>query len=149
MMYKSFEKYFMPVGTGVLGVETTSAAAAVHGEYVCVRSCDIRRLMFAVSLLVASDTQNAVVEFNKRTAIGVSAGEVALGTLEIPDGSAVGSVIYKDINPVDFEPGQVLSLELITQATDGAAAAGAGYYAYESMDKADEATNESNMVASA
>lgn len=129
--------------------EVLTAAAAVYGGYIVLKQCKIKRLMFVVTTLVASDTVAAVVEFNRRPTIDSSSGEVLLGQLTIPDGSAVGAVIYKDIEPVTLVPGDELSLEHVTAATDGTAAAGAGFYGFELCDEPEQPANCSNMVASA
>lgn len=138
-----------PAGTGVLGVETLSAAAAVHGEYLVMRSCVVRRIGFVVTTLVAADTTAPVVEFNRRPTPGSSSGEVLLGQLTIPEGAAVGKVYYKDISPVRLQVGDALSLEHVTQAADSGAAAGAGYYMFELVDEPENIANEADAVASA
>lgn len=138
-----------PSGTGVLGVETLTAAAAVHGEYLVMRSCVVRRIGFIVTTLVASNTQNAVVEFNRRPTPGSSSGEVLLGQLTIPTGTAVGKVLYKNISPVRLQVGDALSLEHVTQATDSGSAAGAGFYMFELVDEPEYIANEADAVASA
>lgn len=139
----------VPAGTGVLGLESIDAAAAVHGEFIVAKRCKIKRIMFVVTVLVAADTTAPVVEFNRRPTIGSATGEVLLGQLTIPDGTAVGTVIYKDIDPVTLEVGDSLALEHVTQAADAGIAAGDGYYAFELEPDPEYVANESNMVASA
>lgn len=142
-------RHFIPVGTGVLGVETLSAAAAVHGEFAAYKRCLIKRVLFYVTTAVAADATAPVVAFKKRTAAGVSASESVIATLTIPDEAAVGEVYYKDLTEnVYLEPGQALALEQTVQAADGSAAAGAGYYAFEVEDSPEYAGNEVKMIKS-
>lgn len=139
----------VPKGTGVLGVETLSAAAAVHGGYLVMKRCKIKRLFFAVSTAVAADSAAPVVEFNRRPTLDSATGEVQLGQLTIPDGATAGKVYYKDIDPVTLEVGDELSLEHVTQAADGSSAAGAGYYGFELEEDQEHIANESDAVESA
>ena len=147
MLDRAFGKYFMD--KAAIGAETISAAAAVHGGLLCMKPCVVNRLMFVITTLVASDTTLGVLEFNRRPTPGSATGEVALGTLTIPDASAVGAVIYKDIDGVQFNPGDELSFEHTVQCADGSSAAGAGYYGFNFEDSPEDVTNITEMVASA
>lgn len=146
---ESLRGAIVPAGTAVLAADTISAAAAVHGEYLIGKRVKIKRLMFIVTTAVAADTTAPVVEFNRRPTPGSSSGEVQLGQLTIPDGTAAGKILYKDIDPVSLEAGDALALEHVTQAVDGSAAAGAGYYMFEADLDPEYVVNESDMVKSA
>ena len=141
--------YFVPRGSAALDIEAVDAAAAVHGGHVCIKRCKVKRLLFVLETLVAADTTAPVVEYNRRPTIASATGEVQLGQITIPDATAAGQVMYKDIEPVTFEVGDELSFELVTQAADAGTAAGDGYYAVEVDESPEEPANESNMVASA
>jgi len=141
-------EFFMPRGTAPLAIEAIDAAVAVHGGLVCVKRCAVKRLMFVLETAVVGTSTAPAVEFNRRPTIASASGEVLLGTLTIPDGTALGSVIYKDIDPVVFEVGDELSLEHSVQAVGGTVA-GDGYYAALCIDDPEVAANESNMIASA
>lgn len=145
----SYLTHFVPRGTTPLGIEAIDAAAAVHGGVVCVKRCQVSRLLFVLETAVAADSTAPVIEFNRRPTIASNSGEILLGQITIPDGTAIGTVMYKDIDPVTFEVGDELSFELVTQAVDGSSAAGDGYYAVEIQESPEDARNESNMVASA
>jgi hypothetical protein len=147
MQSKDYGQYFIPKAAH--SAETLTAAAAVHNGMICVKKCVVTKIMFVITTLTATDTVAPKVEFNHRPTIGSATGETALGVLTIPDGSAVGKVIYKEIDPVAFEPGEELSFEHTVQGTDGSSAAGAGYYAVEFDDSPEYDGNLSNMVASA
>jgi hypothetical protein len=140
--------YFVPRGTTPLGIEAIDAAAAVHGGMACIRRCKVKRLLFVLETAVVGTSTAPVVEFNRRPTIASSSGEVALGTLTIPNGTALGKVVFKDIDPVTFKPGEELSFELLTQAVGGTVA-GDGYYAVECDDFPEEDPNLSNMLESA
>ena len=141
--------YFIPISAARLTAEAITASAAVYDQLVCTRACRVSRLMFVITTLVASDATLGVVEFNRRITIGSATNEVLLGNLSIPDASAVGTVVYKDIDPVEFAPGEAIAFEHTVAATDGSSAAGAGYYAFEIEDSPEEPLNQTRMVASA
>lgn len=145
---ESFQGTVLRKSNALDTAEVLTAAAAVYGGYLITRQCQVKRLMFYVTTTVASNTQNAVVEFNRRPTYNSASGEIALGTLTIPNGAVAGSVIYKDIDPITLFPGDELSFEHTVQATDSGAAAGAGFYAFEIMDDPEEAANQTKMVAS-
>lgn len=132
----------IPLGTGVLGAEALTAAA-VHGEYLFLKRAKVRRLMFYVT--TAPDAA-VTLEFNLRPTAGSATGEVALGTLVIPSGTAAGKIVYKDIDPEVLSAGHGLSFEVL--AVNGATA-GAGYYGFEIEPDYENALNESDMIASA
>lgn len=144
--FTSVASSLVPVGTGVLGIEALNSAA-VHGEYVCIEQCALKRIAFAVSVAVVSSGAS-VVAFKKRTAIGVTAGEVTLGSLSIPAGTAAGKVVVKEINEAILAPGEVLALE-VTTAAAGGGAAGQGYYGYVLEEDPEYVLNQANVVVSA
>lgn len=139
---------FIPVGTGPLGVEDAAATAAVHGEYLCIRPCVVKRIMFNVSIACIATTTAPVLRFSKRPLQGSDTNAVVLGTLTVPDTTAIGKVMYKNITPVKFAVGDTLKLEN-SQAAVGGSIACSGYYAFEADDCPEEPANLSDMVASA
>ena len=143
-------QYFAPVGSAALDVEAITTAA-VHGQLVCVEPCTITRIMFMLTVIVASDATLGVVEFNHRPLIGSGTGETAIGTLTFPDTTAVGQMLYKDITPYKFEAGDVLSLEVLTAADDAGAQTGSGHYAAicEMSPETIAANSDTKMVESA
>ena len=141
-------EYFVPRGTAPLAIEAIDAAPAVHGGLVCVKRCAVKRLMFVLETAVVGTSTAPAVEFNRRPTIASASDEVLLGTLTIPNATALGTVVYKDISPVVFEVGDELSFESTVQAAGGSVA-GDGYYAALCIDDPESAGNESNMLASA
>lgn len=141
--------YFIPKSASRLTAEDLTASAAVYDGMICTRACRVSRVMFVVTVLTATDTTAPAVEFNRRPTIASATGEVLMGTLTIPDASAVGTVIYKDIEPVEFAPGEELSFEHTVAGTDGSSAAGSGFYSFEIEDSPEEPLNQTKMTASA
>lgn len=138
----------VPVGTGVLGVESLGSAA-VHGEYIAMNKVGIRRVYFCITTATVSSA-DIQVAFKKRPTIGSATGEAVIGTLKIPTGLAAGKVVYLDIDE-DAQAllaGQALALE-VTVASAGGGAAGAGYYGFDVVDFPEYALNQSNLVKSA
>lgn len=138
----------VPVGTGPLAIEDISAVAAVHGEYAFQVKAQVKRLYFQVTTLVAASVTAPVVRFSKRLKTGSDTNAVILGTLTIPSGTPVGSIVYKDVLPVDFLPGNCLKLENTVQAVDGSSAAGQGLYGFEADFDFEQPANLSNMIKS-
>ncbi len=132
----------VPAGTGVLGVETLSAAAAVHGEYLVGKRLKVNRLKFHVTVLTDGA---AVVRVMARPTPGSATSQVVLGTLTIPTASTVGSVIYKNIEPYEVPVGYSLAFE----QTSAANVAGAGHYGLDVVIEQEVVGNESRMIASA
>ena len=69
-----------------------------------------------------------------------------MGTLTIPDATAIGKVIYKDIDPVVLEVGQ--SMEIAHTIGTGTPT-GQGFWSVEVEAVEETAANESDMIASA
>lgn len=85
------------------------AASGTHGEFVCHRPCTVKQLMFALTLEAASGTSVApTVVFAKRVLIGSDTGKVAMGTITVPTGTAIGKTVYKPITPMKFQIGDVI-----------------------------------------
>lgn len=124
------------------GLETLSAAAAVHGERLIGKRVKVKRLKFHVTVLISGA---AVVRFLARPTPGSATGQVVIGVLNIPTATAVGKVVYKDVEPYELPVGYALAME----QTSAANVAGAGYYGFDAVIEQEVAANESNMIASA
>jgi hypothetical protein len=132
-----------PSSAAVLTPEDLSAANAVYGSYVVAKQCKIKRIAFYVTTLINAST-NPAVTFTRRPTFGSTSGAILLGTVTIPTGSAVGTVIYKNIAPVNLYPGDELSLAQTVQAST----AGQGFYMFEIDDDPEVPANQSKMLAS-
>lgn len=87
------------------------AANATHGEFVCVKPCVVRQLRVAVTKEAVVGTSTApYVAFKKYTAANAGGDLTAVGTVTVPDASAIGKVIYKDGLSVRFAEGDVMQL---------------------------------------
>lgn len=122
-------------------------AAAVIQRSLVMEACEVGRIMFAISTATVS-TGNIVIAFKQRTAFGVTAGEVTLGSLNIPGGVALGKVYYKDLDSVKLLPGQELVVE-VTTAAAGGGAAGAGFAGIKLGHAPEAPVNVAAMVLSA
>lgn len=129
--------------------DAIDGSPAVFAEMTFDRRVKVKRLMFLVTVTVAADTTAPVVEFNHRITPKSATGEVLLGQLTIPDGTAAGTVIYKDIDPVTIGPGESITYEHVTQAADSGTAAGDGFYKIMVDPDPEYVGNDTDMVASA
>ena len=102
MYSDTISRFFMPRGTAPLVIEAIDASAAVHGGYVCMKRCKVVAIYFALETLVANDATDAVLEFNHRPTMASSSSETVVGTLTIPDATAIGAVVYKRVTPKVF-----------------------------------------------
>lgn len=141
----------VPAGTGVIGVDDLDASPAVHGEYLVMKPCVLKRIMFLVTEAVVADTTAPVVRFSKRVTPASDTNAVVCGSLTIPHGTAVGKVVYKDITPVRFAVGDTIKVENTVQTVDAGSGTetGQGYYGFELELDPEQPENESDMVESA
>ena len=105
-----------PGSSAVLDADSTGATG-VHGEYLVMKRLKVKRLMALVSTVISGAAE---VEFKRRPTPGSATGEVSLGTLSIPDTTAVGQMLYKDIDPVLLNAGEAISFEVSSAGTSGA-----------------------------
>lgn len=103
--------FFSPDAAAPEIVIDIGATGANAGELSCVVPCQVVQLQFHVTdEVVAGTTTAPTVIFTKRPTPNSATGEEAIGTLTIPDGTAVGAVIYKNITPVHFDIGDCLEI---------------------------------------
>ena len=132
---------------GVLEEIDIGATAADHGEMICVKACTIKRLMFIlVGELAGGTTTAPTVVFKKRPTPLSATGETTLGTLTIPDATAIGKVVYKDITPVNLAVGDGIE---IAHTVGVGTPTGKGFWAVELDDHPEDARNNTDMLASA
>lgn len=123
------------------------AASGTHGEILCMRPCTVRRVAFLMTSEVAGGTVTApTVVFKKHPTPLSASGATTIGTLTIPDGTAVGKYVYKDITPVEFTPGDAIE---ISWTVGSGTPTGIGMWYVEAYDRAESAGNVSDMIASA
>jgi len=144
--------YFIPniplatTTAGVIREMDIGAASADHGEMLCVRACTVKRIQWtAVGELAGGTTTAPTVVFTRRITPLSATGEVAMGTLTVPDATAVGATIYKDID-VDFAVGD--SVEIAHTVGVGTPT-GIGFWSMVCCDKPDVDGNNTELTASA
>ncbi len=131
---------------GVLREMDVGAASADHGEMICVKACTVKRIMFiVVGEAIAGATPPTVV-FKKRPTPLSATGETAIGTLTLPAATAIGKVVYKDIDPVQLAVGDSVEIAHTVGVTGPT---GIGFWGMEMNDCPDTPANNTDMVASA
>lgn len=123
------------------------ASAAVVKKYAFFRPAYVRRIGIGVTTAIVS-TGSVVVTIKKYPTMGSNSGEVSLGTITIPAGTAAGKVFYKALGSVKLIEGDELVFE-VTTAAAGGGAAGAGVCMFDADDNPEMPANNSDMVASA
>ena len=146
---KSASMALMRLSNAFDTAENLAASAAVHGGYIVMRPIKVTAFYFAVTTLVAADNVAPVIEVNRRPTVASSSGEAVIASMTIPEAAAVGKVYYKFVEPVLCYPGDELSFELVTQATDSGTAAGAGFYGVDYELVSEAVSNCGDWVASA
>lgn len=101
----------------------------------------VRRLMFYVTTAITVTA--TVINFYKRVKVGDTSGQVSIGTLTIPVGTAAGSVVYKDIDSAAFVQGTALAANVTTAST-----AGAGFVGYGAYQEAEDPQNVAACIKS-
>ena len=129
-----------PLGTAMLTADDLSSAA-VHGEYVAMARVKVKRIMAYVSIVTVGAS---TIEVNRRPLAGSATGEVVVGTIVIPAGTAAGKLVYKDIDPVAINAGEGLSFEVLAAATSGSA-----HYGFDADHAPQDARENTDMIASA
>lgn len=139
----------LPLNTTGLAPKSLVASTGVFTEWIALKRFVVKRLECVVTTLTATSTANPVITFRLRPTIASSSSQSTIGTLTIPTGSAVGKVIYKDIQNLVVPVGYSVAIDLSTAGTDASAAAGAGICGFEAVPSPEDKANETNMVASA
>jgi len=139
----------IPLADGTAGVMEemdVGAASADHGEYICVFPCIVKRIGFVVvgEAIGGSGTAPTVV-FTKRPTPLSATGESALGTLTLPDTTAIGKVVYKDVN-IALAVGDSVEIAHTVGVTGPT---GKGFPFLECADDPEYVGNNSDLIASA
>jgi hypothetical protein len=126
-----------------------AATAADWAEIHCHHPVQVRRISFGITTAVTAGTTAPQVTVYRRPTAGSNSGQVLLGTLIIPNGTAAGSIVYKELESVRVKAGEGLAFRVNVQAVDGGTAAGLGFAgALVEMDP-EYPGNQSLMIASA
>lgn len=145
--------YFTPFGgaTPFANINTASASAS-NGELICQRQCDVERIQFTVTTAIAASTTPPTIVFSKRPTAGSATGAAVIGTLTLPNGTAAGTVIYKDILVAGVQPNvkniQVGQSVEIAWTVGVGSPAGIGVAGFVCSEDPEIPANNAKMVAS-
>jgi hypothetical protein len=127
---------------GAMSVSGTGLATPVLNV---MSQCAVNRLVFTVLTSPTGGTA-PILQFYFRPTPASTSGQVTLGTMTIPDATAIGKVVYKDVSPdanILTVGGQVCC------CCSTADTVGTGYWGIEATDSPANAKAVSIMIASA
>ncbi len=126
-----------------------AAAAGNYAAYAIHAPVALNRVFFLVTTATTTGSVAGQVGFVRFPTYASTTGSVAIGALTIPNASAVGAVIYKDLAYTRLNAGEELMVQIKVQGVDSGTATGAGWVGFL-YDPAPECpASQSNMVASA
>jgi hypothetical protein len=130
----------------VLNEIDVGAADGDHGEFLVVRDCTVKRLLFTVTSEIPVGTGTApTVIFKKRPTPLASTDESLMGTLIITTSLAIGQTIFLDVD-TDLAVGDSVEISWTIGITG--TVAGIGVFSMVCCDKPDEAGNNDELTAS-
>lgn len=146
---KTLFNTFLAVDTGAKNYVNLVGSTGVVGEYAVTKRVELTRIGVWMKIAAATSTANAVVTFRLRPTFGSATGQTVLGTITVPTGSAIGTIVFKDVTPVVIPVGYTVAMDLTTAGTDASAATGTGVCLVELQPTPEDYRNETNMVVSA
>jgi hypothetical protein len=126
-----------------------AATAADWVVYGVQHPIVIRRISIFMTLACSASTTAPVVTVYSRPTTASSAGQVTIGTLTIPNATAAGKVVYKELNSVRVNAGNDLCLAVTTQGGGSGTAAGTGFIGLMYEMAPEVPADQPNMIASA
>lgn len=125
------------------------SAGSNSGELSCIVPCEVHQLQFHVTdEAVVGTTTAPTVIFTKRPTPNSATSESVVATLTIPNGTAVGAVIYTELStPIAFAVGD--TMEISHTVGTGGTVAGQGIAAFVCAYSPEVPANNSDMTASA
>lgn len=118
-------------------------SAADIAEYVCIGS-PVEIVRIAAAIVTSPTVTATVITVYRRSGPNVTAGQVTLGTITLPVATAIGNVVYKDLNQQRLAVGECLAFAVTTTSSAGTAVCG-----FLAQEDPEYKLNESKMVASA
>ena len=109
----------------------------------------IKRISMFIKTAVTAGNTAPIVSVYSRPTTASSAGQVTIGTLTIPNGTAAGKVVYKELNSVRVHAGYDLCLAVTTKAGDSGTAAGDGFIGFMYEMDPEVPADQTKMIASA
>lgn len=134
------------------GFLTAAGLAAAGSDWMVLKvhhPVQVKRLSCFISTAITAGTTAPQVTLYSRPTSGSTAGQVSLGVLTIPTGTAVGSVVYKELESVRVAAGYDLAFVVSRTAGDAGTPGGAGYMGAVILPDPDAPANQSKMIASA
>lgn len=131
---------------------TAANLAATAADWAVIKvqhPVQVRRISIFITTAVTAGLIVPTVTVYRRPTTASTSGQVLLGTLTIPNGTAAGSVVYKELESVRINAGEDLAFKVNVQATDGGTAAGAGFIGAIIEQDPEVPANQSKMIASA
>lgn len=127
------------------GASSVSGTGLMTPIFNVFSQCVPSRILFTL-LTAATGGTAPILQFLFRPIPGSSSGQVTLGALTIPDGTAIGKTVYKDVTDV----GNILTVGgQVVCSCSTADTVGTGYWGIEVTDSPQNAKAVSNMIASA
>lgn len=155
MAYGTYDKdihVFQDATSALDDVHALEVSAADLGlAFDVLEPITITRIGVISTVTYAYDTQTveAQVSVDRRIAYGSDTGRVELGIIKQLDATPAGTVIKKDINPVDLDVGDQVILEAKVAGTGGGGIAGdwKGFFCYHH--RAETTANQSEQTDTA
>lgn len=139
-MYVEKRLGLLQIGAGA--VDNLSGTGVHSYSYLVLSQCELKR--FAAHITTVMNGAATVVAKRRPGGLGVTSGEVVVGTLILPTAAPVGQVLFKDVTPVELVAGDQLVFEVTSSATSGGAA-----YDVELVNDPEDARENDDLVESA
>lgn len=137
----------IPSSTAPLSAQVLTSTGDKASFYLG-EAIELSRLEFLVSAAVVAGLTAPVISVYARPTFGSTSGQILIGTLTIPTGTAAGQILYKNVESVKLEPGYTLVFNVSTAATDSGSAAGSGFSMFKAFMITEDPKNVSLMVLS-
>ncbi len=143
------DKALVPSSNAFLTACNLAAAAGDYGLLYAGEQVVITRIMAIVTTTMVADVTAPVLTFYARPTFGTTTGQVTIGTLTVPDLTAAGKILYKNIESAKIPQGYTIAVNRSTQASSSGTAAGACLVMLKSFVAVEDPRNVTLMIASA
>lgn len=128
--------------------QSLTQAAATYGAFDVHYPMIVQRMTFRISTAVNNLT-SSVIGVNLLTNLGnATPTTTSITTLTIPNGTALGKLVYKNCSPTYCPFGSQLQFTLQTQGALGGTPAGAGFSGFYAVLSPEDFTNSTVTLAS-
>lgn len=131
-------------------IETTGDAGSDQ-IFTVLSPITVFRVGALVTELVATDATAGIIKFDRRVtyASDTGRGDGDIGTITIPDTTAVGKIIYSEAIQIDLDAGDQIVPQVTTAGVDAGTEAGEMLYIVWYYDRHETPANQTDLVASA